>query len=220
MLIFLLLYAWQGTWFIINSEPFIVITVFLYVLKDRLKEDLRYYSYRLVAQWFSDYTTDIYGSRDDGVIGNLKEYMDFIEEEKIPSEIAEIRNREFHKVLEDIKRPEQVIYYKKRVRITHHPKGEERFYGLSIIFRFDIHHFLAKAEDPYQDHLSLDEATLQIKKIQLPRVYHINIIMKSRIDQPDGSSREQLIKYRLVLDKTGIIRIEEVKNAPMARGEG
>lgn len=220
MLIFLVLYVWGGSWFIINSMPFILITVILYVLKDRLKEDLRSYSYRLVALLFSDYTTEIEGSSNGSFLGLLREYMSFIDEEKIPNDIKEIRNREFHKVLEEFKRPEQIIYYKKSVSIQRKPKTiEERFYGLNIFFRFDIHHFLAKAEDPFQDHLILDDS-LQIKKVQLPRVYHVNIIMKSRKYLPDGSPREELIKYRLILDKSGIKRIEEVKDPPMAGREG
>ena len=129
--------------------------------------------------------------------------------DKIPAEIVEIRNRLFHQVLEDVKRPERVLYYKKSVSIQQKPQTE-RFYGFNIFFRFDIHHFLTKAEDPFQTYLSLDEKTLQFIKVLLPRVYHLNIIMNSRMYLPDGTPKEELIKYRLVLDKTGIKRIEEV----------
>lgn len=206
MSIFLLLYVWQGNWFIINSEPFILFTVLLYVLKDRLKEELRYISYRQVAKWFSDYKTDIQSVEN---IGTLREYAVFIEEKAIPSDILEVRNRHFHQVLEEIKRPERVLYYKKSIKIDRRPETlEERFYGLNIFFRFEIHHFLAKAEDPIQTYLSLDGQKLI--KMDLPRVYHLNIIMKSRKHLPDGTPKEELIKYRLVLDKNGIKRIEEV----------
>ncbi|MCE5319186.1 MAG: hypothetical protein LLG04_17715 [Parachlamydia sp.] len=211
MFIFLILYVLQGSWFLINSEPFILFTVLIYVLKDRLKEELRFVSFRQVAKWFSDYTTEIQDPQNDEVMGYLKEYASFIDSEKIPSEISEIRNQYFHKVLEVVKRPERVLYYKKTVSFEANPGIlEERFYGYNIFFRFDIHHFLAKAEDPFQTYLTLDEKTQNLCKIELPRVYHLNIIMKSRTFLPDGTPKEELNKYRLVLDKMGIKRVEEV----------
>lgn len=211
MLIFLLLYVWQGSWLIINSQPFILFTVIIYVLKDRLKEELRYFSYRQVAKWFSDYTTDIRKAENGPVLGTLKEYVSMIKEKAIPAEIAEIRNRLFHQVLEEIKRPERVLYCKKSITLNKkHDALEERFYGFNTFFRLDIHHFLAKAEDPFHNYRFLDEKTLQLNTIQLPRVYHINIIMKSRKRLLDDTIKEELNKFRLVLDKSGIKRIEEV----------
>ncbi len=211
MLFFLVLYVLQGSWFLINSQPFVLFTVLIYVLKDRLKEELRFFSYRQAAKWFSDYTTDIQGTENGPVMGTVREYEVFVEEKAIPFDILDARNRHFHQVLEEIKRPERVLYYRKTIKIERRPESvEERFYGLNIFFRFDIHHFLAKAENPFQSYLSLDEKTLQLNKMELPRVYHLNIIMKSRKNLPDGTPKEELIKYRLVLDKSGIKRIEEV----------
>lgn len=211
MFIFLLLYVLQGSWFIINSEPFILFTVLIYVLKDRLKEELRFFSYQQMARWFSDYSTKIQDPQDDSVLGYLKEYFTFIDNDKIPAEISENRNRYFHKVLESVKRPEQVIYYKKSMSLEQKPGIlEERFYGYNIIFRLNIHDFLTKAEDPIQNYLTLEESSKNLIKIVLPRVYHLNIIMKSRTFLPDGTLKEELNKYRLILDKNGIKRVEEV----------
>lgn len=207
MTLYLLLFIWQGNVFLMNSEPFILLTVVIYVLKDRLKEELRYISYRQAAKWFSDYTTEIHSNGTD--LGTLREYFSFVEESDISKEIINIRNREFHGVLEAFKRPEQVLYYKKTVNIKKKPKMvETRFFGLSIIFRFNIHQFLTKAEDPYQSYYYLDED--QLKKMKLPRVYHINIIMKTTQVLPNGSTNVFFEKYRLVIDKSGIKRVEHV----------
>ena len=209
MLIYLLLFIWQGNVFLFNSEPFILLTVVIYVLKDRLKEELRFLSYRQAAKWFSDYTTEIHSNGQ--ILGDLRESFSFVNEHQIPKEILSIRNKEFHGIMEAFQRPEQVIYYKKTVRIQKKPKMiETRFYGLSIIFRFDIHHFLSKTEDPYQTYLDLDEMTLAIRKLQLPRVYHLNIIMKTTSTLKDESQKIELKKFRLVVDKTGIKRVEPV----------
>lgn len=194
-----------------SSQVLILLTVIVYVLRENIKEELKNISYQKAAKWFSDYTTDIYSPSGDSALGTLKESFSFIDEEKIPKEVMEIRNRHFHTVLESFKRPEKVIYYKKVVNIKKKPKTlEERFYGLNIIFRFDIHHFLDKAEDPLHTSLNLDPETLKLFKVQLPRVYHINIILKNTTAYPDGGTKVEWNKFRLVVDKSGIKRIEQV----------
>jgi len=214
MLVYLLIMVtWQGqgNFILINSQPLILLTVIIYILKDRIKDELKNISHQKAAKWFSDYTTEIISHDNDSVLGILKESVSFIDEDKIPKEIIDIRNRQFHSVLELIKRPEKIIYYKKVVNIQKKPKTmESRFYGLNIIFRLDIHHFLVKAEDPVHTYLTLDPATLKLRKTELPRVYHINIILKSTTVLPDGKDKVVWDKYRLVVDKLGIKRIEEV----------
>jgi hypothetical protein len=211
MMIFMFLYIWQGNVFLANSQPFIVATVILYVLKDRMKEELRQLSYRQAAKWFSDYTTQIKAPDNDAVLGNIHESFSFVKETRVPAEIMHIRNREFREILEEVKRPEQIIYYKKTVNIKKKPKRiEARFYGFSIIFRFDIHNFLVKAEDPYQATLTLDPGELTLRREQLPRVYHLNIIIKNTIMMPEGEVRVELKKFRLIIDKNGIKRVEPV----------
>lgn len=216
MLIYMsVLFFWQGSssqgnFLLVNSQAFILLTVVVYMLKDRIKEELKFLSYQKASKWFSDFQTDIF-SQEEAILGNLKESFYFIEEEKLPAEIMDIRNRQFHKILEEIKRPEKVIYYKKNVNIKKKPKTlESRFYGLNIIFRLDIHHFLAKCENPYHTYLDLHPESSKLTKIQLPRVYHINIIIKNTKSLPEGRIDVEWNKFRLIVDKNGIKRIEQV----------
>lgn len=203
MLIYMILFTWQWHYFIVNSEPFILLTVIIYVMKDRIKEELRLISYQQAARWFSDYTTEIHSNSID--LGTLRESFTFIQESKVSPKILETRNQEFHGVLKRFKRPEQIIYYKKNVVLTEKLQTlETRFYGLNLIFRLDIHHFLNKAEDAYQQTLTLDPETKMIRRVQLPRVYHINIIMKTTLGK-NGTPR--ISKYRLIVDKSGIKRV-------------
>lgn len=206
MFIYMILFAWQWHYFIVNSEPFIVLTVIIYVMKDRIKEELRFLSYQQAARWFSDYTTEIHSNGTD--LGTLRESFSFIEEAQIEPKILEVRDKEFHGVMERFKRPEQVIYYKKTVTLSEKMQTmETRFYGLNLIFRFDIHHFLTKAEDAYQATLVLDPDTKLIRRVQLPRVYHINIIMKTTLGK---KGVPQIDKFRLIVDKSGIKRVENL----------
>lgn len=214
MLVYMFIFVtWQGqgNLLIINSQSIILLTVILYILKDRIKEELKNMSHQKAAQWFSDYTTEIKSADEKAVLGILKESFSFISEDKVAREVIEMRNLQFHTVLESFKRPEKIIYYKKVVNIQKKPKTmEARFYGLNIIFRMDIHHFLTKAEDPLHFDLSLDPETLELRKVQLPRVYHINIILKNTTRLPNGEDKVVWDKYRLIVDKSGIKRIDVI----------
>ena len=140
---------WESISYFNSSQFLILLTVIIYIFREQIKEELKNISFQRTAKWFSDYSTDIKAPSEEVNLGTLKEYVSFIDEKKIPKEVMDIRNRQFHSVLETFKRPEKVIYYKKLVNIKKKPKTlEARFYGLNIIFRFDIHLFLSKAEDP------------------------------------------------------------------------
>lgn len=213
MLIYLLLFIWQGQIFVITSVPFIVLTVVAYIIKDRLKESLRNFSNQKAFQFFSDYATKIRAPDSGIVLGEMKESFSFLDEARVTSEIEQIRNKGFHAVLEEIKRPEQVIYYKNTVEMypSAHDHDEPRG-GLNTIFRFNIHQFLQKASDPYDSYLALDPDSLQLNKTRLPKVYHINIITKTTI-AADGAPEPvvHLKKIRIIIDKEGIKQIDKVQ---------
>lgn len=212
MLIYVLLFIWQGQWFLINSAPFVIISVLGYILKDRIKEWLKNLSYQKTLRFFPDYTTKILSADQKRVIGELKESFTFVNEKNIPKEILEIRNARFHSMIETFKRPEQIIYFKRVVNMFPPTKREKRprFVDLNIILRFNLHNFLEKASEPYHSYTTLDPETLSIRKIDLPKVYHINIILKNTFYDEASNLTTELKKFRLVVDKNGIKHIEQI----------
>lgn len=211
MLVYLLLFVWQGQWFVINSLPFIVITVAAYILKDRLKEGLKTLSFRRALSYFSDFTTKILTPQDD-VIGELRESFMFVDEKQIPEDIRKIRNFDFHSMLKSFKRPEQVFYFKRIVK-TYLPKNNKlsRLKSLTISLRYNLQDYLEKASDPYHSYSSLDESTRTILKLRLPKVYHLNVIMKNQYLDDLGKKIVELQKFRIIIDKNGIKNIEQIK---------
>jgi hypothetical protein len=210
MLVYFSLYVWLGTKFILNSLPFIFLTVFFYVLKDRMKEWLRLYTVQHISRWFPDFKTKI-KSLTKKKIGLLKEVFSFIDPSQLPSEIVQSRNAEFHAVLETYQRPETVLFYKRIVEINNTQSSpESRRYGLNVIFRFNIHKFLRKASDPYEIILNIDQITKKLVALRLPKVYHLNLIIKSTTLIAGLEPKVQLKKFRLVIDKNGIKRIEQI----------
>jgi hypothetical protein len=209
MLFYTVLWVWQGQLFAFNSLAFVLLTVILYILKDRLKEILKAISYKQAARWFPDYTTKIRTADERTDVGEMHESFAFVDERSIPKDIHQMRNREFHEVLEAIKRPEQVISYKKTVIFTKIDQLPSRLKAFNVIFRLSIQRFLAKASNPFHNYLTFDSDTKGLTEIRLPKVYHLNIIMKNSYLVPDGSTKVELKKFRLIIDKSGIKHIEQ-----------
>lgn len=207
MLVFFVLFVWQGQVFVINSLPFIFATVILYVMKDRIKESLRALSTTWFHRWFYDWKTVIRTSEGTGPIGKLIESFSLIKDSGLREEIRTIRNREFHTVLEQFARPESVIHYKKRLVLY---RGQERARrtGLNIIFRFNLAKFLEKADEPIQSYVSFDPKDEVFVTASLPKVYHINIILKNTTVETGGVEWK---KFRLVVNKNGIKRVEAIE---------
>ncbi len=212
MLFFFVLFIWQRSYFLINSLPFILITVFLYILKDRIKESFKSMSYRQFAKWFSDYDTNIFLPEGKPIFGKISEYFSFVEEKQLPKEIIQIRNREFHAVLETFKRPEKIIFYKKTISLYREKRSYGRRQALNIISRFNISKFLKKADNATKNYLSVDIKTKELVRNVLPKVYHLNIIMKNTYLGKDLKTHTELKKFRIILDKNGIKRVEHVQN--------
>lgn len=208
MSIYMFLFILQGTHFVINSVPFIIGIILAYVLKDAVKEDMKRVSYRWMFKWLPDFTTEI-RSLTGKVIGKLHESFSFAEYQEIPREVRQMRNEGFHTDLIHIKRPEQVLHYKRQIDLSkkYHPVQDD-LNALSIIFRYDIHRFLAKGSDPYEPYLDIDNQTFEITRKFLPKVYHINIILKNSDMQPNLKEKIEWKRYKLIVNKDGIKRIE------------
>jgi hypothetical protein len=212
MMIYLLFFIWQGTVFAINSEPFIILSVLIYILKDRIKEALKAASYRLAFSFFPDYTTKIFTPDRKQTIGKLKESVAFIDEEDLPDDMRKIRNEEFHNMLETFKRPERILFYRKNICIdkTAPTIREASRSGLNIIFRFNILQFIKNASTPYHTYVSLDPNDFSFIEAQLPKVYHLNIIMKNTYTKEDNTTAIELKKFRLIIDQNGIKRVDNI----------
>lgn len=210
MLVYMWL-LWKSTAFVINSLPFVFLAVVLYVLKDRIKEGIKTLFYRQAFKWYPDYATEIQNKRGR-TIGKLSENFSFVDEAQIPEEIKQIRKGEFNWELPSLSRLETVIHYKREVELYRlPPSSESRRRGLTIIFRFNISRFLEKASNPMQANLILDPKTCEVIERLLPKVYHINIIIRSSYASASDKMRIEYKKFRVVVDKLGIKRVEQVK---------
>ncbi|MFA6914884.1 MAG: hypothetical protein WC222_00670 [Parachlamydiales bacterium] len=208
MLVFLLLFVSQASQFVVSSEPYIFLTVVFYILKDRIKEGLRSIPSIRGFGWLANYKTEIRSPDNSRLMGTLMELFTFLDQKDADPKIMEIRNKHFHTMLEKFQRPEKIIYYKKSVCMF--TSLFAKYSRLNIISRFNISQFFWKAGDPYFVYNVFDPETKKIVEIELPKTYHINIILKNTYAENDTTTKVTYQKFRLIVDKNGIKEVLQV----------
>lgn len=212
MFVYMFFFAWQISTFVITSFPFVALAVFFYILKDRIKEGFKILYYKQAHRWFPDYSTEI-RSPQNVKIGKLTESFTFIEQRQLPPGFLKIRNHHFHEELQALQRHETIIQYKREMTLSPRQSIRSRRRELTAIFRLNIHRFLQKASDPFQTNLTLDAYTQEISEKLLPKVYHLNLIIRNTFLQTDLTPIEEIKTFRVVVDKGGIKRVEHIKSA-------
>ncbi|HOT45961.1 MAG TPA: hypothetical protein PLM53_15120 [Spirochaetota bacterium] len=206
-MIFATMVAFIGqSWYGSLSLPFFIALVISYMFKDRMKELLRLYLSVTLRKWLYDRQRTIYHSFDQK-IGTCKESFNIITDSGVPAKIIEYRSRDSITDINNSMTGETVILYRKYIRLSakNFNKIRHRHSTNDVIdiMRFNIQHFLRSMDNPE-------------KKIFIPlksgyrkafgmRVYHINMITHFIIDR-----QEYLRRFRIVLNRNGIRRIEEV----------
>lgn len=210
MVVFSLFAVISQTTFTINSLPFLLLLIIGYMIKDRIKELTKLYFGRKLARFFPDKSFHIYDPSFGDDIGLAKESMTFIKEDDVPEEIEQIRNKEHLSKIEEEGRPEAVIYYIKRISLKTKKITEmhKRVKDINDIIRFNIIEFLNKADEPSLNMTVVSDNKLTKKRFA--KVYHVNVVFKLNYKMPSGEEVSRYKRIRVVLDKLGIRRIEEV----------
>ena len=81
---------------------------------------------------------------------------------------------------------------------------------MNLIYRFNIHTFLQKADNPTHDFVKIDLESHDFKRQELPKVYHLNIILKNTFIDENLKEEIEFKKFRIILDKNGIKRVEKL----------
>ncbi|MCO4783989.1 MAG: hypothetical protein KC646_16800 [Candidatus Cloacimonetes bacterium] len=186
--------------------PFLVTLVISYMLKDRMKDSLKLLFVKKFLGSKFDHKFKIFSSSGKS-IGFCKESCRFLKVEYIPQDIMKYRNRERFTEIEDgFFLTENIIHHQKLIQLN--VSGLKKSFpnfkaeGITDITRFTILKFLEKM-DGGREIINLVHEN-QREKIRAKKVYHINLVIRY-----SSSSGESIRKFRVVLDKKGIKRIEE-----------
>ncbi len=188
------------------TMPLFVALVVSYMLKDRIKELMRYYfAHRLKDKYFDNKTTI---SVKDIPIGWIKEGVDFISESKVLREVMEIRSRSSLLEAENRVNDEKILLYRKHVHIDREKLDENNQYtvaGVNDILRLHIHRFTQKMDNPEAPLHILDDNG-KVTTINGEKIYYLNLIMQFQYEEQLSYKR-----YRVVMNRSGISEIQELK---------
>lgn len=187
------------------TMPLFVALVVSYMLKDRIKEMSRYYFAHKMGSKYFDHKFALNINNTD--IGWAKESMDFITDSKVPNDVLKARGRA--PIIDAIyrKESEKVILYRVNMHIDRDKLNmisPYYFSGVNSILRFNTYNFLRNMDNP-DFPLFLQDDNEGLKVIKGKKFYYINLIIQKR-----NENQNDLKKYRIVLNKDGIQKIEAI----------
>jgi hypothetical protein len=197
---------WGKSAFGTYTMPFFILLVISYMFKDRIKELMREILKKSVFKYLFDYKYKLY-VEEKHKVGIIRESFDFVQQRQLLKNVWKLRQVGKTPEFDNKFQKEKIILYRKKINLKSRffkKHNEEGFYGLSDIFRFDVTRFLSKMDDPSKPLFALTKDGYKL--IYGKRVYHVNLIL--RIVR--NKSNEELKRFRLILTREGIDRIEPV----------
>ncbi|MTG98394.1 MULTISPECIES: hypothetical protein [Myroides] len=190
------------------TMPLFVALVISYILKDRIKELMRFYFAGKLGGKYFDHKTAI--SIKDEKVGWIKEAVDFITDDKVPEEVLNIRSRSALLEVENKIHNEKIILYRKKVRLDNINAMKEETYsfeGINDIVNFNITRIAQRMDNPHITGYTLSELSSkgQVEMVLADKVYYLNVIVQFKnLDQVAYR------RFRMLVQRTGIQKIEEL----------
>jgi len=185
------------------TMPMFVALVVSYMMKDRIKELMRFYFAHKLNKRYFDHKINI--STHNNEIGWVRESMDFISERNVPFEVLQKRDRS--SILEANNRAgsERIILFRTLMQLNRESMDANIEYpvaGVNEILRLNLSNLIQKmdnAEFPlyYPD----DNEGFTI--VPGEKIYYLNLILQAKEDDHWDYKR-----YRVVFNRKGIHKIE------------
>lgn len=194
--------------------------VLAYVAKDRIKTMSNDYLSKRLRRF--DHHFDLAGESLAAVgLGMLRarigETMRFLKPTELPPDVRELRAAQRTMRAAEIA-TEEVIHHRKSVQLS--AEDEEsvlpEVYSVRDILRLNVRHFLVRLDEPVDQMAYFDWRRESFATAKLPKVYHLNLVLKTRRDWTAGVWQERLDRIRVVLNKEGIVRVELVESREAA----
>ena len=185
--------------------PLFVVLVVSYMLKDRIKDLMRYYFAHKLGNKYYDKRAKVTIGKTR--VGEIKEGFDFISLEQTPQEVMKLRERASSVEDESHVFDEKVMLYRKHLTIDDVAlKGMDDYpiTGLNEIMRLHLTRFTHKMDNPK---ISIDtlDADGNIKSMSVRKTYYINIVFQL---QHDGETEYH--HFRVVMSRDGVIQVKEI----------
>ena len=185
--------------------PLFIVLVVSYMLKDRIKDLLRYYfAHKLGDKYYDKKASVTIGKHR---VGEIREGFDFISESKIPAEVKALRAAASS--VEDESRifEEKVLLYRKKVEIDDVALAANAEYpmrGINEIMRLHLNRFTHKMDNPEVPIDTVDESG-NLRSLKIQKIYHVNIVFQL---QHDGAVEYH--NFRISMTRNGVVDITKL----------
>ncbi|SMF36944.1 hypothetical protein [Pseudobacteriovorax antillogorgiicola] len=194
----------------IGLEFFMVVAIgiLIYVFKDRIKDLSKEYFNEKLKKHLPDYKSDLthpdLRSRGNR-LGFYEECLRYIKSDRVPDDIKFVRKLKGRRDIES-HHLESVIHYEKKICLEQKLICEAwpDAHSIKEVFRFNLHDLLRNLADPLKNLTVFDVEDGPVD-LGVPRNYHINMVIRVSTDEDMN-----ILHYRAVINKTGILRLEEV----------
>lgn len=185
--------------------PLFVALVISYMLKDRIKDLLRYYfAHKLGNKYFDKKAVIAIGSSK---VGSIKEGFDFISGPKVPVEVKNMRDRSSFVEGESSIFDEKIMLYRQRVSLDETALAVKDQYprvGLNEILRLHLTRFTYKMDNPKMTVDTVDDHG-NISPLSVQKIYYINVVFQLVHD-----GKTQYRQFRIAMSREGIKEIEQI----------
>lgn len=187
--------------------PLFVALVVGYVFKDRIKELTKIYLEKWLSRRVSDSKTSFF-DQEGNRMGVCREMVRFVSADQVPVEILTLRNKDHLTEIANFWQSEKIIQYRKNVTLFRKPlqranPGYETT-AVNDIIRYNVRRLLLNMDEPEKELLAI-QSDGTVVPVAGARVYKINLLLRLT-----GQNDEQFSRFRLILDRDGIRRMEKV----------
>ena len=185
--------------------PLFIVLVISYMMKDRIKDLLRYYFAHKLGNKFYDKKAIIAIGRSK--VGDLKEGFDFISMQKIPDEVRVMRENASFVEGESGIFDEKVLLYRQRITLDEKALAAKDQYprrGVNEILRLHLNRFTHKMDNPQLTVSTLDENG-KVKQLTVQKIYYINVAFKL---VHDGNVKYEM--FRIGMSRDGVFDVEHI----------
>lgn len=206
----LLAAIYAETLFSKNTMQWALLAILAYVFKDWIKLSLRTFFSRVLPRLIADQISSFVSPRTGNRLSLTKMIMRITKASKVPQYIQEKR-LEGGNPFQDMLPEEDVVHYTRYVKILKTKK--DRTIGpwinaITVITRIRIDDWLKEMDDP-NDVLYVPSADGDLEQQSSERVYHLHLVITQKASNEEG---EEIVHYRLILNKMGIQRLEKMED--------
>ena len=188
------------------TAKFFVVLVVSYMFKDRIKDWIKDLINYLLKKETYDHTINIFNEKDQN-IGLISQGFSFMPSNNLPQDIINARQTNIENEIQDISF-EKIMHYKSKTKIDAFKLFKMfkniKIRGVNDITYFNTSPLLMRMENPDTEIVFLNNKN-ELESFKSEKVYHINMILKY-----EYLNNTKLSKYRIVLNRNGIKKVEKV----------